>query len=289
MFDRARLMEELAAEQDSNVEVGDFLSELATAIRFRMKNGQSAGDWIDEPERFYTDGLIFGREEAVASGVKLQVTLSLDTSTSMWMNRIMKHAGPSVLAFDRIIRKAVQDLPVGSVTYAPFIFHTTAHKVPAAYLNSYVGRIGEKDDENRPQVWPIHPRNEQVVAAREAGELGPDEGRHSFNLSGEDTLIAPLFKTIQEWEKVHGDPNAVRLDLVLTDGVLEGDGDVAEATRIQEERNGRLTTVLLNFLPLDQWSDYQLPDRCSQFPVNADNLDTSIRTILQEAIESLFH
>ncbi len=98
-----------------------------------------------------------------------------------------------------------------------------------------------------------------------------------------------MFRAIQQWEQAHGDPNAVRLDLVLTDGVLEEADDVAEATAIQEERNGRLRTVLLNFLPLDQWSDYQLPDRCAQFPVNADNLDSSIRTIVQESIESLFH
>lgn len=287
-FDRARLMEELASEQDSNIEVGDFLSELATAIKFRMKMGQSQGDWIEEPERFLTDGLIFATEQAVASEVKLQVTVSIDGSTSMWMNKIMKHAGPALIAIDRIIRKAIQDLPVGSVHYAPFVFHENAHKLPAAYLNAYVGRAnwasGEEADRT---VWPNHPRQEQVDAAKAAGEVNGDSDGY-FMLSGSETFIAPLFKKIQEWEQKEGDPSAVRLDIVLTDGVLESEADVAEATKIQEERNGKLRTVLLNFLPLDQWSNYQLPDRCSQFAVDADNVDTSIRQILNDAVADLF-
>ncbi len=287
-FDRARLMEELSSEQDSNIEVGDFLSELATAVKFRMKAGLADGDWIEEPERFLTDGLIFGREIASASNVKLQITLSLDTSTSMWMNKIMKSAGPAVLAFDRVIRKAIADLPVGSVTYQPFIFHGTAHKVPAAFLNSYVGRAEWKSGEESDRViWPNAARREQIEAAVAAGEL-PAGTTSAFPLSGEFTNVAPLFKAIQDWEQIEGDPNAVRIDIVLTDGVLEEDGDVEQATAIQEQRNGRLRTVLLNFLPLDQWSNYQLPDRCAQFAVDADTLDRSIRDILQEAVADLF-
>lgn len=288
-FDRARLMEELASEQDSNIEVGDFLSDLQTAIKFRMRAGLAQGDWIEEPERFLTDGLVFGQEIASAGDVKLQITLSLDASTSMWMNKIMKHAGPAVLAFDRVIRKAIQDLPIGSVTYQPFIFHQTAHKIPAAYLNGYVGRAEWKSGEEASDaIWPNYPRQNQVDAAKEAGEIPATAQAHDFKLSGENTLIAPLFKAIQEWEQKDGDVNAVRLDIVLTDGVLEEEGDVEEATKIQEERNGRLRTVMLNFLKLDQWSNYQLPDRCAQFAVDADNLDSSIRTILQESVADLF-
>jgi hypothetical protein len=298
-FDRAKLEAELESEQASNIEVGDFLSELATAVRFRMKNGQSQGDWIDEPERMFTDGLIFATQQAVASEVKLQITLSLDTSTSMWMNRLMKHAGPAMLAFDRVIRKAIADLPQGSIAYQPFIFHGTARKVPAAFLNSYVGSArkasGEESDST---VWPQIPTQDQLDAAIKAGDLPEGTRRTNFDMSGPDTLIAPLFRAIQEWEKVEGDPNAVRLDIVITDGVFgdtetsveadDPDSDIDAATAVQEERNGRLRTVLLNFLKLDEWSNRQLPDRCAQFAVDADNLNTAIRDILQEAVADLF-
>lgn len=287
-FDRARLEAELSAEQDSNIEVGDFLSELATAIRFRAKNGQSQGDWLDEPERLFTDGLMFSVQQAVASEVKLQITVSLDASNSMWVNKIMKHAGPAVVAIDRIIRMAMIDLPQGTVLYQPFIFHRTAHRVPASYLNNYCGTATWKNgDEADRTIWPRSPKQAQIDAAVAAGELKSSADGH-FDLSGSDTRIAPLFQAIQAWEQAEGDPNAVRLDIVITDGVLEEEGDVETATKTQEERNGRLRTVLLNFLPLDQWTDYQLPDRCAQFAVDADSLNTSIRDILSEAVNDLF-
>jgi hypothetical protein len=179
--------------------------------------------------------------------------------------------------------------------YAPFIFHTTAHKIPAAYINSYVGTAQRKDgSETSDTIWPRGPRHAQVVAAREAGE----EPKEDFELSGTDTLIAPLFRAIQAWETEAGDPTAVRLDIVITDGVF-GDtepdaanddpaSDIDAATAVQEARNGKLRTVLLNFLKLDEWSNRQLPDRCAQFAVDADNLNTAIRDILNEAVADLF-
>lgn len=287
-LDRARDEAEDESEQYSNIEVGDFLSELATAVRFRMKSGLSYGDWIEEPERSLTDGLIFGREEAVAADVKLQVTLSLDASTSMWVNDLMRHAGPTFLAIDRVIRKAMVDLPEGTVLYAPFVFHQNAYQIPASFLNNYVGRIDSKEER---AVWPNTPTQEDIAAAIASGELSITTTREDWRskLSGTETFIAPLFKAIADWEQKKGDPNALRLDIVITDGVLESVLDVEEATAVQEQRNGRLQTVLLNFLPLDQWDAYQLPDRCAQFPVTADSISTSIRSILQEAIEGLFH
>lgn len=294
-FDMAKLALELSSEQDSNIEVGDFISEMATAIKFRMKTGQSQGDWIEEPERMFTDGLIFATQQAVASEVKLQVTLSLDVSTSMWNNRLMRIAGPAMIAFDRVIRKAIQDLPQGSVTYAPFIFHGKAYKVPAAYLNSYVGAGQRKDGSTTTDIWPTMARSAQFEAAQANGELPANARLSDIELSGEDTRISALFKAIQEWEQKEGDPNAVRVDIVITDGVFgdewndeEVSDDVAEASAIQEQRNGKLRTVLLNFLKLEDWANAQIPDRCAQFAVDADNINTAIRDILNEAVADLF-
>lgn len=287
-FENARELEEIASEQDSNIEVGDFLSDLATAVKFRMKLGQSQGDWIEEPERAFTDGLVFATEIATTADVKLQISLCLDASTSMWMNRLMKSAGPAFLAFDRIIRKAAQDLPQGSISYAPFIFHEKAYKIPASYLNSYVGRSVNKDGEDRNRdVWPTYVNREAFQKALDVGELPEGTDRFEMKMSGTDTLIAPLFRELQTWEQGN-DSNSVRIDIVLTDGVLENAADVAEATKIQEDRNGRLHTVLLNFLSLDQWSEFHVPDRCSQYAVTPESLDSSIRQILNDAISEMF-
>jgi hypothetical protein len=109
-----------------------------------------------------------------------------------------------------------------------------------------------------------------------------------WRLSGADTSIAPLFQAIKNWEEAEGDTDAVRLDIVITDGVFDQPEDVALASRLQEDRNGKLHTVLLNFLPEKEWSKYTLPERCSMYAVKPESLSNSIRTILTETINSLF-
>lgn len=288
-FNNARHNQEATSEQESNIVVGEFVSELSSAIRFRMKYGLGQGDWIEEPERFYTDGLVFGEEQAVASQVKLQITLSLDASTSMWMNNIMRYAGPTALSLDRVIRKGMEDLPQGTVHYAPFIFHEKAHKLPASYFNSYAGRLDySRKQQGDEQAWPNYPTGEQFGRAVELGEIAPGGFRSDFKLSGTETRIAPLFQALSDWEQREGDIHATRLDIVLTDGVLESVRDVEAADRIQQDRNGKLKTVLLNFLPMADWDHFTLPGRCSQVAVTPANLDAVIRDTLSEAVSELF-
>lgn len=291
-YHRARKNEEVASDQESNLEVGDFLSELSTAFRYRERSGLNEGDWLDAPERLYTDGRMFAEEVAVASDIKLQVTLTLDASTSMWSSRLMSVAGPTMLALDRTIRKAMRDMPEGAIKYAPFIFHETASKVPSSYLNSYVGRVDwlSKDaTTGSGGLLPNYPTWEQVEEAKRLGELPASATGGEFKMHGDDTQIAPLFRALKQWEETEGDTDALRINIIITDGVFVHEDDVEEASRIQEDRNGRVWTVLLNFLSQTEWEEEgtTLPERCSQYTVNRDNLEVSIKTILSEAISSL--
>jgi hypothetical protein len=283
----AKLSEE-SFERASNIEVGDFLSELASAIRYRAKAGQTEGDWIEEPERAYTDGRVFAEEITVASSVRLQLTLTLDTSASMWNyysafgGSVMRFAGPAFMSIDRVIRKAIQDLPEGAVKYETFIFHTSSYRLPAAFVGSYVGS-GEKDGQ---VLRPLYPTYNQLVAAKKHKQIPETAVAEDWLLSGSCTFVTPLFEQIKKWEETEGNTDGVCLDIVLTDGEL-GPYDVAKASEIQASRSGRLRTVFLNFLPFNMWSNVQLPDRSAQFQVTPDNLDTSIRNILGEAIQDL--
>lgn len=295
-----RVANEAAAEiqhnEGSNIEVGDFVSELASAIRYREKTGLREGDWLEEPERAYTDGMAFAEEESVASGVKLQIALVLDASSSMWVNDLMPIVGPVFMAMDKTLRKAAAEMPEGSLRYAPFIFHETAHELPEAYVRSYFGtttvqrpvRRGSKEMKTS-RVWPFDSRSNQreEAEAKSSRVHGyPLAQELSFPLSGAKTLLAPLFTKLAAWE-ADGDHDAVRLDIVLTDGELENEQDTAAATRTQDERNGRLRTVFLNFLPVDQWGSSPMPGRVTQYAVNKDNLATSLREFLTEAIADL--
>lgn len=272
---------EVQQDQTANIEVGDFISELATAVRYRASHSLHEGDWLEEPERAFTDGRAFAQEVAVAAEARLQVTLSLDASSSMWGNLIMGSAGMAMVAMDRMIRKALADLPEGTVRYAPFIFHSTAHRSPAAYLRSYTARLVKNQKGNFTTLMPTTPSAEQLEEAKEQEGFCP-----WFRMYDADTKVAPLFEAIKEWEE-DGDPDAVRLDIVITDGVFDDADDVARASRIQEERNGRLITVMLNFLDPSEWSTANLPDRCVQYAVNARNLNSRLRDTIAEAIEQL--
>lgn len=258
----AKVVEE-QLEAAANLEVGDFVAELATAMRYREKSGLSSGDWFDEPERLFTDGRAFGEEIAWPSGTHLQVTVSIDCSASMWHNSLMRVAGPAMIQLDRYLRGATAELPEGCLTYAAFAWAMDGHdgRVKSDY-GRFAFRVGEK--------W-----------LAELAEVGSIVRR-----AGRETHIAPLFRAIQSWESGN-DPGAYRLDVILTDGVLEHVEDVVEATRVQEERDGRLSTVLLNFLPRSQWGSYALPDRCYQYAVTAANLATVMRTAISEAVQHL--
>jgi hypothetical protein len=284
-FQEAGKVRSEAGEALANIEVGDFVSELATAIRYRMRVGYSDGDWIAEPERLYTDGMVFGREESVASGVRLQITVTLDTSRSMWSGGLMHLAAPTFYALDRVIRKAMEDLPQDSIHYAPFIFHEKAIQIPASFLKLFVKHRKGEDGSFTFTAYPDLPALQE---ANLAGELDRTKTWKDYALSGRNTLLAPLFKAIKDWEETKGDPQALRLDIVITDGKVEDPKDIEKATRLQEDRGGRVRTVFLNFLERNQWTDVSLPDRCSQFAVTAENLDMSIRSIMQEAISELF-
>jgi hypothetical protein len=358
-FAVARNVEKELSNRSANIVVGEFLSELQSAIRFRMKMGQMEGDWVEEPERFYTDAAVFATEETVASQVRLQITVSLDASSSMWNNDIMGVAGPTFAALDSIIRASLRELPEGTVHYAPFIFHEQALKIPQSWIGAYTARVQyegvdhlseadvlwgvakETDEEKKlrekraaqkdrkaegeepedtgevvmpglpsPAEWRLAIERGEIPANASLGEykLAPFKVRRwneklkkdtvytiekrrlvsEWRLSGADTSIAPLFQAIKNWEEAEGDTDAVRLDIVITDGVFDQPEDVALASRLQEDRNGKLHTVLLNFLPEKEWSKYTLPERCSMYAVKPESLSNSIRTILTETINSLF-
>jgi hypothetical protein len=289
-FDRAKNTLEVRTTRAANIQVGDFLSELATAIRFRMRLGQPEGDWMEEPERAYTDGMVFAEELTTTSTVKLQITLTLDASISMWKgDNPMQYAGPAFIAIDKTIRKAIQDLPEGSVTYAPFIFHGRAFKIPQAFMKNYAGTVEFATVENTAgtRVYPGFPTDSDMEEAKRLGQIPAFADARQYPLSG-GTKLTPLFKAIKEWEETEGSPDGVRLDIIITDGLFTNEGDdITNATKLQEERNGKLRTVLLNFCTFAEWANRPIPERCSQYAVTPDSLTNSIREILSETIREL--
>lgn len=240
----------IALDQAANLDAGDFISELATVMTTQYRSGLREGDYLEDVERYTTDGCVFGEESRRAGAVKLRVAVALDRSRSMYANGIMGTAGRALIALDKTVRQAQQELPEGSLAYQPFVFAGEAER--RRDLNLFTGQY-------------MYPSSDW-----------------------DDTNIAPLLESIEKWEQEDGaDPDAFKLDLIITDGVLEHPRDVARANQIQARRNGRGATIMLNFLPREEWGDYHLPARCFQYPVTKDSLAAQLRAIVTEVVGML--
>lgn len=235
----------------ANIDTGDFVAELSTVMRTRHRYGLAEGEFIEDVERVFTDGQVFGEEERRPTDVQLQITVSMDRSKSTFANGVARIGGRAFIALDKTVRQAALDLPEGCLTYQPFTFAGGATRETPEGVRRYNG-----------QWW-----------------LPSDDWA--------DTRITPLFRAIQRWEQTVGNPDAFKLDIVITDGVLEHRKDVAEANRIQVERNGRGAVVMLNFLPREEWGDYHMPSRTVMYEVTEDNLAARLRTVIAEVLGDL--
>lgn len=245
---------------------GMLMADLENSAFVRHEKEGYEGDWIEDIGSTYINGGGFGYEIEKATGTKLQVTVSLDLSNSMRMNGI---ADIAAAAF----RDICLSLKIISQNYPEDIFYSFY----TFSEDEYWGKRGRR-----------------AVRLEGSGLFGEMEGfrphklEDSYTLkalfNGEDTWIAPLFKKIYDWEQKESDQNAVRLDIIITDAVLEHSTDIRAADKIQEMRDGILQTVLLNFMPSDEWLDSTLPLRCTMVAVNEENIAGILRNILYEFV-----
>lgn len=269
---RMELVEEQTNQYlaERELTAGALQSDLDAAWKLQESYGMLQGEFIDDivGAGYHGDG--FGEEIRQRSGIKLQITLSLDCSNSMYYNRISQIAKKAFrtvgLAMKKMQEEADQMYP-GCLFTKFFLFSLgyEGKSVNVLTKNSY-----NKDD------------LEEFSGFRDVINT-KDVYVHEQNwFSGEDTYISTLFSAIEKWESTSSDPGAIRLDLVITDAVLEHRDDIREANIIQERRDGNLQTVLLNFLPESDWLGSTLPRRCVQYHVDENNIDGMLRNVIHE-------
>jgi hypothetical protein len=200
-----------------------------------------------------------------AKGVKLQITLSLDMSNSMKYNGL-----------DRVAAATFRDLGM------------TLKALQATYPDDMYTAFFQFSDDNHNGRGMRAIRLETPQSDSRFGEFKsfvPSiiENR-GVSYDGTDTWFYPLFVEIEKWEKKYSDPGAVRLDLIITDAVVEHAKDIRESNKIQERRDGALYTIMLNFAPEEEWVNSTLPKRCFQMKVDKDNIAGILRKILAEFV-----
>lgn len=269
---KVRIEETTRLRQEVELTAGMLRSDFNDAFRYKEVHGLREGDWLDDPVSAYGSGYGWGEETRERSGVKLQVTVSLDTSNSMYHNGISEIARD---AFREIYMtlEAIQSEHSADLFIAAFTFSQ--------------GDDGKGVDlhDNREYSWESFTRERVPRKPTDEYDLGAMERFREYRaFYGEDTWVYPLFEEIEKWEVESSDPGAVRLDIVITDAVLEHPKDIREASKIQERRDGSLQTVFLNLMPEEEWVDCTLPLRCVQYPADRDNLGGLLRNVLAEFV-----
>lgn len=248
--------------------VGLFTSEINNVFVPVQKIDADEGDFIDSVVDVYQNGTGWGYEAEKAVGTKLQVTVSLDLSNSMYYNGI-----------HRIAAQTFRDIAI------------VLENMRSTYQDDlYTAYFTFSDDD----IWDdkkgrrVVQYNTRPIAGEKFGSFNhmrPSKMKDWYGsgpFEGTDTWIAPLLEAIETWEVENSDPGCMRLDIVLTDAVLEHPVDIRSADVIQERRDGSLQTVFLNFLPEDDWLNSTLPRRCFEVAVDANNVSGILRQILAE-------
>lgn len=251
---------------------GTLRSDFFEATRAKERYGQFDGDWIDDPVAGYMGTGGFGEEYRTSTGIKLQVTLSMDISNSMRHNKVSEAASQAYLELGLAIKQLAEE-NAGSVFYAFFEFsgeedgkHAKRLTDEKQWYNSYDG---------------VHADEGEEFYLEELEQV-----RHGFRYDGEDTWMYPLFEKIEKWENGHSDPGAIKIDLIISDAVLEHPTDLSKSSVIQERRDGMLQTIVLNLMPEKHWHGGALPMRCVQYAANPDNLAGLMRNILMDVVNT---
>lgn len=242
---------------------GHLHSELASAIATREKYGLMEGDYLDDPVEASQGRAGFAEEVVIKRGIRLLVNICIDCSNSMVHNGLQDATKAAAYTLYAMLDNVASMLPPDTLLcnvwlWAKYKEGTGTFMLQPADYNALMS----------PQQSIVKKINE-------------------LYMDGEDTYIAPLFRQLHHWEQINGWAGEARLDIVLTDGVLEHKKDRAEATNWQLERDGGLNTVLLNFLPMADWADVYLPDRCLQYEASVDNVFTLMTKVFGEWVMML--
>lgn len=286
--ERIRRLEEqiTLAKSQAELVAGTIMSEIDMVFALHDKFGEDDGEWIDDTVALATTGYGFGYEDEQATGVKLQITIALDMSNSMYHNGLADVASD---AFRNICiaLEMLRNTYDGNVFVAAFEF---AHD---GYKDGDKGRVAKNLTISRFKAdkhvtydrWGTLQQLSDVSAGSAASYLDSgNSSRNRWRFTGEDTWFYPLFEEIEAWENAYSDPGAYRLDLIITDAVMEHPSDIRRSDNIQTRRDGALQTVMLNFVDPSQWVDSDLPLRCVQYGVNADNVGLILRNVIAEFV-----
>lgn len=254
--------------------LGSLQSETSEVFQQRERYELDQGDYLDDPvsSRLKSGG--WTEDTYKRGGFKLQLTISLDVSNSNWYNRV---AAPAIRAFQELVlaARALKDEHPESVTYSAWLFSKDKDGKGVERLTAF-----EQDWEDGKRVLI-----ETDDPLKEVKKLWSWNAKDMPYYAGEDSWLYPLLENLANWESKQDDEGSVKLDIILSDGVFERKVDITRSDEVQARR-GQVHTVIMNFMPEDDWFDGRLPYQVVQYPVTADNVNGLLRLVLANFLEA---
>lgn len=253
--------------------LGSLQSETSQVFQRRERYELDQGDYLEDPvsSRLRSGGWV--EDTTRKAGFKLQLTISLDVSNSNWYNRV---AAPAIRAFQELVlaARALKNEHPDDVIYSAWLFSKDRDGKGVEQLTAL-----ETDWDNGKRVFI-----ETDDPLKEVKKLWSWNKSSMPYFAGEDSWLYPLLENIADWEKKHDD-GYVKLDIILSDGVFERKVDITRSDDIQAGR-GQAHTVIMNFMPEDDWYNGRLPYQVVQYPVTADNVNGLLRLVLSHFLEA---
>lgn len=260
---------------NSQLMLGSLQSETSEVFRRSERYELDTGDYLEDPvsSRLRSGGWI--EDTHKRAGFRLQLSISLDVSNSNWYNGVAPHA---IRAFQEIVlaARALKEEQPESVVYSAWLFSKNRDGKGTEQLVDYKNQYDWNTGRN--VKVEIEDPLKETVKLFGAGKSEP-------SYAGEDSYIYPLFQAIKAWEDAEVGPGYVKLDIILSDGVFERKVDITTADEIQAQR-GQCHSVVLNFMPEEEWYEGRLPFQVVQYGVTGDNVNGMLRLVLASFLEA---
>lgn len=275
-------------KQHSDFMVGGLLTEMNLVQDRRESHGRDEGYEIEDIVTAYTTGYGFVEDISTPTGIKLQVTVSLDCSNSMVHNYVT--VGDTRMKLGDFASKVFLNLNI-VLDQMKHEYGEDFYFAAFEFSDDNYDGLGKRATCVSHNTWDVDDnyRGIDYEDGAAGGRIGYLERYRSngyhYIYSGEDTWFYPLFEQIEKWEKRSSDPRAARLDIILTDAVIEHPSDIRRSSEIQARRNGNLQSVFLNFLPEGELVNSDLPLRCTQYVANPDNVEGIVRKLIYEFVQ----
>lgn len=274
---KARAQEEynqkMETVQQAQLVLGSIQSETSQVFQHRERYELDQGDYLEDPvsTRLRSGGWM--EDSSRRAGFKLQITVSLDVSNSVWYNRI---AAPAIKAFQELTLavRALKEENPDDVRYSAWLFSQDKDGKGVEQLTDFEYKwIGDGKRAKKEVDDPL----------KETRKLWNQTSIPYY--AGEDSWLSPLLEKIANWESKQADDGYVKLDIILSDGVFERKVDITRSDDIQAGR-GQAHTVILNFMQEEDWFNGRLPYQVVQYPVTADNVGGILRLVLAQFLEA---